>query len=83
VSEVPPTPVTQGWLAGSSTLGVLLLAQSCAPLSPEAAKTACPWLTASMNRSFSAPAAELPCLGSHNPHDVETTSALFWDTIAR
>src|SRR5580658_4141054 len=76
---VPPTPVTSGWLEGSSTARAFDLSwgwQSSEPLSPAAATTLWPWTAASWNSVFSASAAEAPSSASHSPHDVEMTSAL-------
>src|ERR1700722_19760554 len=80
VHDVPPAPVTKGWLAGSSTARVSsvypLPRQSSDPSSPEAATTLWPWAAASSKRVSSAWAEALPADGSHRPHDVEMTRAV-------
>ena len=86
VHDVPPTPVTKGWLDGSSTAKVsslltVLPRQSSDPSSPEAATMVWPWMAASSKRVFSARAVALPVSGSHRPHDVETTLAWSWSMI--
>jgi hypothetical protein len=86
-SVVPPTPVTKGWLAGSSTAGVPLrfcpaMKQSSAPLSPAAATIVWPWAAASWNSVLSAVASEEPSIGSHWPHEVVMTLARSWLIIA-
>ena len=56
--SVPPTPVTKGWLAGSSAASDLLpldLRHSSDPVSPEAANTDIPSVAACSNRMFSLP----------------------------
>jgi len=75
VSVVPPTPVTYGWLAGSSTASESS-SQSSEPESPAAAKTDCPLVAASSKRVFSAAIVEEPASDSHRPHDVEMTFAV-------
>ena len=77
---VPPTPVTSGWLAGSSTASEVLPSealQSSEPESPEEANTDCPCVTASSNSVLS-DWTMLASPGSHRPHEVEITCALFW-----
>ena len=57
MSEVPPTPVTLGCPAGSSTakpVNPVWLMQSVDPESPDAASTVCPWAAASANSVASA-----------------------------
>src|SRR5579875_933608 len=78
---VPPTEVTQGWELGSSTES-WPLPQSFVPASPAAAITVCPWTAASSKSVFSAASACGPISASHSPHDVETTCAASWVTIA-
>jgi hypothetical protein len=77
---VPPTAVTNGWLAGSSTasawdpLPPTLQAED--PESPDAASTVSPWLAASSKSVFSVamrPASYFSVLDSHRPQEVEMT----------
>ena len=77
---VPPTPVTSGWLAGSSTAGWVWgscpeVLQSCAPLSPPAATMVWPWTAAWANRLASACASVAPRAASHSPQETLTTCA--------
>src|SRR5947209_3138818 len=77
---VPPTPVTNGWLAGSSTaspLSMLVggLLQSSDPPSPEAEMIVWPCAAACSNSVLSA-CAFLDCSScSHSPHETEITLA--------
>ncbi len=41
-----------------------------------------PWMAASWKNSLSTPAAAEPSCGSQRPHEVETTLARFWVTMA-
>ena len=76
---MPPTPVTYGWLAGSSTWSVGGVGkQSSEPSSPDAETIVIPWAAASWNRVFSADACPNPSSSSHCPHDVVTTCAARW-----
>jgi hypothetical protein len=84
---VPPTPVTNGWLDGSSTPAWLWgtappALQSSAPLSPDAATIDCPWIVACSKSVFSAPASAAPSADSHCPQEIVTTRARSWLTIA-
>ena len=84
---VPPTPVTSGWLAGSSTAAVssrpaALVAQSSDPSSPPAATNVWPSTEACSKSSFSARAEATPSWASHSPHETVTTWARSWLTIA-
>ena len=80
---VPPTPVTNGWLAGSSTCSVCGVGkQSSDPSSPDADTIVIPWAAASSNRAFSEDAWLNPSSSSHCPHDVVTTCAARWLMIA-
>src|SRR4051794_2850448 len=71
VSVVPPTPVTFGLEAGSSTFSVVP-PLSNAPQSPAAANTAIPSATILVNTVFSAFAAAWPWLASSRPQEVLT-----------
>src|SRR5579884_4339812 len=72
--RVPPTPVTYGWLAGSSTCAVGGAGkQSSAPSSPEAEKIDMPSAAASWKSVFSAEAALDWLTYSHCPHEAVTT----------
>jgi hypothetical protein len=83
VRVVPPTPVTNGWLAGSSTSSVGGVGkQSSDPSSPDADTIVIPWAAASWNRVFSDDACPIPSSCSHCPHDVVTTCAARWLMIA-
>ena len=75
-SEVPPTPVTYGWLAGSWTVAPGCPLQALAPVSPDAAKIVWPWAAASSNSVFSACAPFVPSVDSQLPQEVETTSGV-------
>ncbi len=87
LSVVPPTPVTNGWLDGSSTasdksgmLGSGPL-QSSEPSSPDAETIDWPWAAASWNNVLSAcRPSELD--GSHSPHETDITFARFCVMIA-
>ena len=83
VRLVPPTPVTNGWLAGSSTCSVGGVGkQSSDPSSPDAETTVMPCAAASWNSVFSEEADCWPSSCSHCPHDVVTTWARCWLMIA-
>src|SRR5487761_2704632 len=73
----PPTAVTKGWEAGSSTAGLLLVMplQSEQPESPAAATTVWPWAAICSKIGCSA-AGSLDGSDSHVPHDVVTTVAV-------
>ncbi len=87
-SAVPPTPVTSGWLAGSSTarpsffVGVPSGKQPSEPSSPEAASMVWPWAAMTWKMSFSRPAAVDVSVASHTPQLLLTTwarsSAAIW-----
>src|ERR1700761_5337358 len=81
VGLVPPTPVTYGWLPGSSTASALV-PQSLEPSSPAAAKIDCPSVAACSNSVFSSPVMVEPVSDSHSPHEVETTLTALLSTIA-
>src|SRR5579862_8298630 len=77
---VPPTAVTNGWLAGSSTASdgfgsEPLPLQSSDPSSPAADTIDWPWTAASSNSVFSAFAAPEPSSGSHWPQELVITLA--------
>ncbi len=86
-SVVPPTAVTNGWLAASSTARRELPSQPSDPASPVATKMLWPCVAACSNSVFSA----LSALGSfirvddsHRPHESLTTLAvlaltMFWN----
>src|ERR1700747_1258023 len=79
LSLVPPTPVTYGWLAGSSTCAVGGVGkQSSAPWSPEAETIDSPWAAASWNRVFSADASADLLRNSRCPHEAVTPWATCW-----
>ena len=84
VSVVPPTPVTFGWLAGSSVnrpvLPLVLPEQSSDPLSPVAAKMLCPWAAISAKIAASAATLLAETTGSQLPQLVLT--ALAWSSVA-
>src|SRR5262245_35014353 len=76
--DVPPTPTTNGWLAGSATARLALL-QAVDPASPVAASTVCPCVAACSNRFCSDCMKGLSAASSQAPHDVYTTgSASAW-----
>jgi hypothetical protein len=84
-SLVPPTPVTNGWLAASSTARAELPfagAQPAEPLSPAATKTLCPCVAASWKSVFSAASSVGSVNGSHRPHESLTTCAVSSPTMA-
>jgi hypothetical protein len=74
VKLVPPTPVTYGWLAGSSTASDEV-SQSEEPLSPAAAKTDWPSVADSWKRVASSEGTVEPDSASQSPQEVETTWA--------
>jgi hypothetical protein len=80
VISVPPTPVTNGWLAGSSTARAFV-PQSSEPESPAAAKIDWPWVAACWKSVPSSLMTEAPAVDSQSPHDVETTLAVSLSTI--
>src|ERR1700722_5608281 len=78
----PPTPVTYGWEAGSSTARALLVMplQSEEPVSPAAEATVLPW--AAISSKIGCSAAGLPWGSlSQVPHDVETIDAVLSSAI--
>src|SRR5215469_10848552 len=79
--DVPPTPITNGWLAGSATARLAFL-QAVDPASPVAARTVCPCVAACSNRACSDCMNELSALSSQAPHDVDTTGSASSLTIA-
>src|ERR1700691_5090081 len=77
LSVVPPTPVTYGWLAGSSTARVPL-SQPSAPSSPAAAITLWPCTAACSKSEYSSAAsdgASWLTVDSHSPQESLTTWA--------
>ena len=77
-SWVPPTDVTPGWLAGSSTSRLVLAEnpgalQSSDPESPAAARKVCPWAAACCSRFASTSISVVPASGSHSPQLVVST----------
>ena len=86
-SVVPPTPVTNGWLAGSSTAGDRFGTpgegglQSSEPWSPEAETIDWPCAAASWKSVFSACRPSV-LSASHSPHETDITWARFWVIIA-
>src|SRR5262249_13676980 len=76
--DVPPTPRTYGWLAGSLTAradasGPPSGRQPVDPEAPAAARTVCPCVAACSKRLCSDEANE--SCSSHSPHDVDTTGS--------
>ena len=87
-NEVPPTPVTRGCEAGSSTamawaFDVPSCRQSKAPSSPDAAVMLCPCMAIWVKATFSATAAPAPMSGSHKPQLVLIESARSSEAIFR
>ncbi len=87
VSEVPPTPVTPGWSAGSSTArpvnpGVEPEKQSLDPASPDAATIVWPWVAALANSVCSVARSLGSIIGSHWPQLVDSTLAVSASTMA-
>src|ERR1700686_3798472 len=77
VPESPPTPVTKGCDAGSSTAGALETTpvQSEEPLSPEAAITVWPCAAICSKITCSADTAPVGSV-SQSPHEVDTIVAV-------
>ena len=79
VSAVPPTAVTNGWLAASSTASSELPSHPSDPASPDATKMLCPCVAACWNSVFSAVSALgsfISVEDSHSPQESLITLAV-------
>src|SRR5215472_15017098 len=84
---VPPTPTTNGWLAGSPADSIgdtppPMVRQPVDPLSPEAASTVCPCAAASSKIACSNLASVVVIAASQTPQEVEITWSRLASTMA-